>query len=80
MKLFLILTLSAALVGCKITRGSLALPSGEKISVTDARFLLNTSAKLTWPTSNGPVTLDLSSNPASYAIEAAARGAVQGMK
>lgn len=70
-------TIAAVAVGCKITTAR-ATVNGAPVSITDARFLMSTSAKLSVPTTNGTLQLDISSNPAADAIKAAAEGAAAG--
>jgi hypothetical protein len=76
----LILSISAAIsaAGCKITTAN-AVIHGSKVRIVDARLFMSSGAKFTYPTTNGPMTLDVSSSPAAEAIKAAAEGAAAGV-
>jgi len=69
---------ASMLTGCKVTmvRGSI---HGQPFVLRDARCLLNTGAEFTMPTSNGPVSLKISSSPAAEAMGAVAEGVAKGL-
>lgn len=61
--------------GCKITTAQVG-----SVRVVDMRLFTSSSGELSWPTTNGPITLKLSSTPATDAIKAAAEGAAAGAR
>jgi hypothetical protein len=66
------------LAGCKVTTARATI-HGSTVRIVDARLFLTSGAKFSYPTTNGPMTLDVSSSPAADAIKAAAEGAAAGV-